>query len=367
MHHVFGGALRRLGRRGVLIATGCLIGVAVAAGVALGTVPDGNGIVHLCYQVDQQGQIANGDLRVIDPDATKKNDQACTTKETALEINQNGTPGPVGPAGPTGPQGPRRRREPPGPAPRATGAARRAGARAGVTGPIGATGAGTTPALAGGATGATGPQGTGGSPGATGGTGPATRHTGATGARPRTGQPRRGATGAHGPPGQTGSTGPHGPSCAVSVGTRRIQTRLHHVARVPVAGADGECDLRSGCARERQITIGSTIAAGACGLRLWICYQPSGGTLTTPHPIDWVDAQVVQNLLITYPITDTITGLGTGSYTVGLCGSRTPASQITGTWGLVVHDGPGDRGSIDPLVNDVSRGERAKARSPRAV
>ena len=81
-----------------------------------------------------------------------------------------------------------------------------------------------------------------------------------------------------------------------------------------------------------EITLGSTIAAGASGLRLWICYQPSGGTLTTPHPIDWVDAQVVPNLLITYPITDTITGLGTGSYTVGLCGEQN--ASVANNWNL---------------------------------
>ena len=60
-----------------------------------------------------------------------------------------------------------------------------------------------------------------------------------------------------------------------------------------------------------EITIGTTIAAGATGLRLWICYQPSGGSITTPHAIDWIDAQTVQNMLAVYPITDTITGLAT--------------------------------------------------------
>ena len=47
MNRVMSGALRRLGRRGVLIASGCAVGLAVAAGVALATVPDGTGIVHL--------------------------------------------------------------------------------------------------------------------------------------------------------------------------------------------------------------------------------------------------------------------------------------------------------------------------------
>ncbi len=76
-----------------------------------------------------------------------------------------------------------------------------------------------------------------------------------------------------------------------------------------------------------QITIGSTFAAGASGLRLWICYQPSGGAITAAHFGDWIDAQVVQNLLAAYPITDTITGLTTGSYTVGLCGQQNSTSR----------------------------------------
>ena len=81
-----------------------------------------------------------------------------------------------------------------------------------------------------------------------------------------------------------------------------------------------------------EITIGTTNPAGATGLRLWICYQPNGGTLTTPHAIDWIDAQTVQNMLAVYPITDTITGLATGSYTVGLCGQQ--SGSVTNNWNL---------------------------------
>jgi hypothetical protein len=81
-----------------------------------------------------------------------------------------------------------------------------------------------------------------------------------------------------------------------------------------------------------QVTIGSTFAAGASGLRLWICYQPTGGSITTAHFGDWIDAQVVQNLLITYPIADTISGLATGSYTVGLCGQQN--SSVANNWNL---------------------------------
>jgi hypothetical protein len=82
-----------------------------------------------------------------------------------------------------------------------------------------------------------------------------------------------------------------------------------------------------------SVTIGTTFAAGATALRLWICYQPNGGSITTPHAIDWIDAQVVQNSLNVYTFTDTITGLGTGSYTVGMCGQQN--SSVANNWNLM--------------------------------
>jgi hypothetical protein len=50
MNRGIGAALGRLGGRGLLVAVGCAVGVGIAGGVALATVPDGNGTVHLCYQ-----------------------------------------------------------------------------------------------------------------------------------------------------------------------------------------------------------------------------------------------------------------------------------------------------------------------------
>ena len=51
-----------------------------------------------------------------------------------------------------------------------------------------------------------------------------------------------------------------------------------------------------------QITLGTTNAAGATGLRLWICVQPSGGSISAVHPIDWITAENrVQNMLVPYP------------------------------------------------------------------
>jgi hypothetical protein len=119
----------------------------------------------------------------------------------------------------------------------------------------------------------------------------------------------------------------------VSVGTRRNQTSTPSTTLAYLSPAL-TINVTSGQAVivSAEITIGTTIAGGASGLRLWICYQPSGGTLTTPHAIDWIDGQLVQNMLAVYPITDTITGLGTGSYTVGLCGSQT--GGVPNNWNL---------------------------------
>jgi len=72
-----------------------------------------------------------------------------------------------------------------------------------------------------------------------------------------------------------------------------------------------------------QITLGTSSAAGAGSLRLWICDQPNGGVITEPHPIDWIAPFAVQNSLNAYPLTDTLTSLPPGSYSVGLCGQIT--------------------------------------------
>jgi hypothetical protein len=85
---------------------------------------------------------------------------------------------------------------------------------------------------------------------------------------------------------------------------------------LPVTVSAGQVVLVSA-----QATFGTTDAAGAFGLRLWICYQPTGGTVIAEHGGDWVQVATVQNTTLPFPLTDTITGLGTGTYNVGLCGS----------------------------------------------
>jgi hypothetical protein len=119
----------------------------------------------------------------------------------------------------------------------------------------------------------------------------------------------------------------------VSVGTLRFQTSNPTTTlgfmspALPVTVTSGQVVLVSA-----QITLGSTFAVGATGLRLWICYQPAGGAITAPHFGDWIDAQVTTNTLLTYPLTDTIAGLATGTYTVGLCGQQN--GTVSNNWNL---------------------------------
>jgi hypothetical protein len=71
--------------RSVLVVPTLIVGLAVAAAVALGSIPDGSGTINGCYANN------NGALRVIDTSAGA----ACKTSETALSWQQQGTPGPV--------------------------------------------------------------------------------------------------------------------------------------------------------------------------------------------------------------------------------------------------------------------------------
>lgn len=63
----------------------------LAAGVAYGAIPDGNGVINACY--DKQ----SGQLRAVDP--ATGTPKGCGSKEAALRWNE------TGPQGPTGPQG----------------------------------------------------------------------------------------------------------------------------------------------------------------------------------------------------------------------------------------------------------------------
>jgi hypothetical protein len=63
-------------------------GLAVAAGVAYATIPDGGGVIHACYSK------SGGAVRVVDDSVTN-----CKASETSLTWNVAGPAGPPGPAG----------------------------------------------------------------------------------------------------------------------------------------------------------------------------------------------------------------------------------------------------------------------------
>jgi len=74
---------------------------AVAAGIAVASIPDGAGNIHACYKRD------TGALRVVDPGA---GDACKPSSEAALQWNvipPQGPTGPQGPQGPAGQQGPK--------------------------------------------------------------------------------------------------------------------------------------------------------------------------------------------------------------------------------------------------------------------
>lgn len=72
-----------------------LVGAALTGGVALATIPAGDGVIAACLGT-------GGSLRVIDAEAG----ETCRRNETLLTWNEQGVPGPVGPEGPQGPVGP---------------------------------------------------------------------------------------------------------------------------------------------------------------------------------------------------------------------------------------------------------------------
>src|SRR6266446_3184012 len=84
-------ALRRLGRRSLLLIVG---GLLVLGGIAYASIPDAAGIIHGCYST-------SGALRVIDTALG----QVCSGTEHALNWNQTGPTGPTGPTGATGATG----------------------------------------------------------------------------------------------------------------------------------------------------------------------------------------------------------------------------------------------------------------------
>jgi hypothetical protein len=63
----------------LLLATTVVVLLAVGGSIAWATIPDSSGVVHACYK-------KNGDLRVIDPSASKADQSQCKHDETALDL-----------------------------------------------------------------------------------------------------------------------------------------------------------------------------------------------------------------------------------------------------------------------------------------
>lgn len=195
------------GRAALLIAVGALGG---GAALAVASVPDSNGQIHVCYTV-QSGttnvpDLIQGNLSVIDP----SDNQTCAAiksqsgvPDQEVTFDQTGIEGPTGPQGVPGVQGTPGLKGNPG-----------------LQGPIGLQG------LAG-ATGATGAKGTTGLQGLQ-GTGGTQGNPGQTGAPGQTGP--AGQTGGQGSQGLAGAQGPAGGSGGVlAAGPQQVTTAIGQV------------------------------------------------------------------------------------------------------------------------------------------
>jgi hypothetical protein len=105
------------GRHGRAAALGIVIVALAAGGIAYAAIPDSNGVIHGCYQVN------SGSLHVVGTNPTVGGGK-CSANERSLDWNQKGPTGAKGATGARGPTGARG----------ATGATGTTGAR-GPTGP----------------------------------------------------------------------------------------------------------------------------------------------------------------------------------------------------------------------------------------
>jgi len=90
-------------KTGALLVAGTL---GAGAAIAIASVPDGNGVIHACYQVAVGGGTVPsgnlGNVRIIDSSS-----QSCdAASEHSLTFNQQGPPGSAGSSGAQGPPGP---------------------------------------------------------------------------------------------------------------------------------------------------------------------------------------------------------------------------------------------------------------------
>jgi hypothetical protein len=89
-----------------LLILGAIAALGIGAAFAYGSIPDSNGLIHVCYPLGAGGQVDGGaTLRVIDPSSTAKNGSSCKTNEAPLNFNQSGPPGQNGTDGTNGTNG----------------------------------------------------------------------------------------------------------------------------------------------------------------------------------------------------------------------------------------------------------------------
>lgn len=245
-----------------------------------------------------------------------------------------GQQGPVGPAGETGPAG-------------ATGPTGATGAQGpqgetgsagpqGETGPIGPAGPTGAPGAQGpqGETGSAGPQGETGPAGPTGATGPQ-GETGAVGPTGATGP--QGIQGPAGPQGPAGSTGPQGPSGFVAV-FATSGLGLSPQAGVTFIGPALNVTITTGqkIILTASAALGSTAVGGASGLNIFPCSQPTAGGAVSQYGSGLFGLSAAANTRNLYGVNTVISGLSSGTYTVGMCGhTPTPGNWNSNNNGYV--------------------------------
>ncbi len=203
------------------------------------------------------------------------------------------------------------------------------GSPTGLVGPTGPTGP-TGPQGQQGIQGIQGPQGLVGPTGPTGPTGPQGQQ-GIQGI-----QGPQGLVGPTGPTGPTGATGPQGPSGVVSAtyisgggalpGTTTAFVGPYLTVNVPT--------LNHRVHVVANQSFGSTIAGGADGLNLWICYRLNGsGAVPSAIGGGVFNLQVPQNVRINMGLSAVLSSLNAGNYDVGLCGTAPDSNWNNYEWG----------------------------------
>ena len=88
---------RSLRRRWLVVVVACSATLAIG-GVAYASIPDSNGVIHVCYVAN-----GSGTLNVYDPTNTDGSvPTSCVKGQASLSFNQTGPVGPQGPQGPVG-------------------------------------------------------------------------------------------------------------------------------------------------------------------------------------------------------------------------------------------------------------------------